>query len=143
MRLFPAAPDGPVNSPLVARVVLIVFAALLVAGCGGEKTVSPTGPVVGTLPKAVQGNAAAGKKVFVDTGCGSCHTFKAAGTNGAVGPNLDEALKGKSADFIKQSIVDPNAEIAQGFQPSIMPQSYGSDLTPKQLADLVAFLQKG
>lgn len=33
--------------------------------------------------------AAEGKEVFTST-CGSCHTLKAAGTSGEVGPNLDE-----------------------------------------------------
>jgi cytochrome c oxidase subunit 2 len=143
VRLFAAALDRSVNSPLVARVVLIVFAALLLAGCGGEKTVSPTGPVVGTLPKAEKGDPAAGKKAFLDNGCGGCHTFGPAGASGMIGPDLDKVLKGKSADFIKQSIVDPNAEIAPGFQPNIMPPSYGSQLSSKQIADLVAFLQTG
>jgi mono/diheme cytochrome c family protein len=127
----------------VARALLIVFGALLLAGCGGEKTVSPTGSVEGTLPKAAKGNAGAGKKVFTDNGCGGCHTFKAAGTNGKVGPNLDDALKGKDAEFVKTSITDPNAQIASGFQPNVMPQNYGSQLTPQQIADLVAFLTKG
>ena len=127
----------------MARALLIVFGALLLAGCGGEKTVSPTGSVEGTLPKAAKGNPAEGKKVFVDNGCGGCHTFKAAGTNGKVGPNLDDVLKGKDAEFVKTSITDPNAEIAPGFTPNIMPQNYGSQLTAKQLADLVAFLTKG
>jgi cytochrome c oxidase subunit 2 len=52
-------------------------------------------------------------------------------------------LKGKDAAFIKTSITDPNAEIASGFQPNIMPQSYGSQLTSQQINDLVAFLQTG
>jgi mono/diheme cytochrome c family protein len=140
VRLLATAPDGAVNSPLVARVVLIVFAALLLTGCGGEKVVSPTGPVEGSLPKAAKGDPAAGKKVFNDSGCGGCHAFTPAGSSGAVGPNLDEALKGKSADFVEQSIKDPNAEIAKGFQPGVMPQDYGSQLTSQQIADLVAFL---
>jgi len=124
----------------VARALLIVFGALLLAGCGGEKTVSPTGSVEGTLPKAAEGNAAAGKKVFTDNGCGGCHTFKAAGASGQVGPNLDEALKGKDAEFVKTSITDPNAEIASGFGPNVMPQNYGSQLSSQELADIVAFL---
>lgn len=90
---------------------------------------------------AAQGDAAAGKKVFTDQGCGSCHTFTPAGSNGNVGPNLSEVLKDKDADFIRQSIIDPNAEIASGFQPNVMPQTYGSQLSDQQLADLVAFLQ--
>jgi mono/diheme cytochrome c family protein len=124
----------------VARALVILFGVLLFAGCGGEKTVSPTGSVEGTLPKAAKGNPAAGKKLFDDNGCGGCHTFKAAGANGKIGPNLDDALKGKDAEFVKTSITDPNAEIASGFQPNIMPQNYGSQLTSEQIADLVAFL---
>jgi cytochrome c oxidase subunit II len=127
----------------MARALLAAFAVLLVAGCGGEKTVEPTGPVVGTLPKAGKANPAAGKKVFADSGCAGCHTFQAAGATGKIGPDLDQALKGKDADFIKESITDPNAEIAPGFQPNVMPGGYGSQLTSQQINDLVAFLQTG
>ena len=125
----------------MARALLIALAILLVAGCGGEKTVEPTGPVVGTLPKAGKANPAAGKKVFADSGCAGCHTFQPAGATGKIGPDLDEALKGKDAAFIEESIKDPNAEVASGFSPGIMPQDYGSQLSSKEIADLVAFLQ--
>ena len=47
--------------------------------------------------------------------CGSCHTLADAGTTGTIGPDLDKVLKGKDAAFIKQSIEDPNAEIAKGY----------------------------
>jgi cytochrome c oxidase subunit 2 len=123
------------------RVGLIVLFATFLVGCGGGETVSPTGPVEGTLPKAEAGNPAAGKALFTSSGCGGCHTFKAAGSTGKTGPDLDEGLKGKDAEFIRQSIVDPNAEIAEGFQPGVMP-NYGQQLDSKQVADLVAFLQQ-
>ncbi len=125
------------------RPLLIVLFGLLLVGCGGEETISPTGPVEGPVPKAAKGDTAAGKKAFVDSGCGGCHTFSPAGTTGAVGPNLDETLKGKDAEFIRQSIANPNAEIAPGFQPGVMPQDYASQLNQQQLADLLAFLQGG
>lgn len=125
------------------RPALIALFALLLAGCGGEKTVSPTGPVEGELPKAEKGNPAAGKKVFTgDGGCGGCHALQEAGTNGTTGPDLDEALRGKDAESIEESIVNPNAEIASGFGPNIMPDDYGSELSRQQLADLVAFLDQ-
>jgi len=124
---------------------LLALVAVLAAGCGSEgtsKAVPET--VIGTVQTQtteVKGDAAAGKQVFDAQGCGSCHAFEPAGSTGNVGPNLSEALKDKDAAFIQQSIVDPNAVIAEGFQPNIMPQTYGSQLSEKQLADLVAFLQ--
>jgi mono/diheme cytochrome c family protein len=36
-------------------------------------------------------SATDGKSIFTAAGCGSCHTFAAAGTSGTIGPNLDEA----------------------------------------------------
>ena len=124
---------------------LLALVALLAAGCGSEgtsKAVPET--VIGTVQTQtteVKGDPAAGKQVFDAQGCGSCHAFEPAGSTGNVGPNLSEALKDKDAAFIQQSIVDPNAVVAEGFQPNIMPQTYGSQLSDKQLADLVAFLQ--
>jgi len=89
------------------------------------------------------GDPAAGKQVFTASAqppCASCHTLSEAGATGQVGPNLDDVLKGKSADFIHESIVDPNAEIANGFTAGLMPETYGDQLNDQQLADLVAFL---
>ena len=86
------------------------------------------------------GDAAAGKEVFMSSGCGGCHTFAAAGTSATIGPDLDTVLQGKDAQFVAESIVDPNAEIAPGFQAGTMPDSFGDSLSDKQLADLVAFL---
>ena len=40
------------------RAGLIVLFATFLVGCGGGETVSPTGPVEGTLPKAEAGNPA-------------------------------------------------------------------------------------
>jgi mono/diheme cytochrome c family protein len=91
-------------------------------------------------PAAQEGKAPNGKIVFSAQGCGSCHTFKAASASGTVGPDLDTVLKGKDAAFVHESIVDPNKEIASGYQPNIMPQNFGQTLTPTQINDLVAFL---
>jgi mono/diheme cytochrome c family protein len=125
--------------------VLVAFALgiLLVAGCGGAETTAPKPETVrGTIeqPTVKVGDAAAGKAVFAAQGCGSCHTYGPANAKGNVGPNLDEALQGRDAEFVDESIVNPNAEVAEGFQPGIMPQNYGQTLSDKQLADLVAFL---
>jgi len=78
---------------------------------------------------------------FFATNCGGCHTLAQAGTTGTTGPNLDEALKGMSAQQISQSISDPNATITPGYPPNVMPQNFGQTLTPDQLTALVQYLQ--
>jgi cytochrome c oxidase subunit 2 len=146
--------------------VFVLVAALLVVGMltavavlgethhfaseGGESggvtnqppsaTTAPTETGTGQQPA---GDPAAGKEIFTTTAqppCSTCHTLKEAGATQTIGPNLDEVLKGKDAAFIHESIVDPNAEVATGYQPGIMPQTFGEQLDEKQLADLVAFL---
>jgi len=79
---------------------------------------------------------------FFATNCGGCHALAQAGTTGTTGPDLDDALKGMSAGQISQSISDPNAVIAPGFQPNVMPQNFEQTLTPPQLQQLVAYLQQ-
>jgi mono/diheme cytochrome c family protein len=105
----------------------------------------PTGTTTTTTTTTEQppGSPVAGKAVFASAGCGACHTFAPAGSTGTVGPDLDEALQGKDAAFIRTSIVDPNAVIAQGYSAGVMPENFQQQLSPKQLDDLVAFLMSG
>lgn len=76
------------------------------------------------------------------TACGGCHKLADAGTAGGVGPDLDTALKGKDAAFVKESIVNPNAEIAKGFNANIMPDNYGKLLNAGEVDALVKYLQE-
>ena len=103
----------------------------------------PTTTEPTTTAEQPSGSPEAGKTVFAAQGCGGCHTFSPAGSSGAVGPNLDDVLAGKDAAFVHESIVEPNAEIAQGFSAGVMPQDYEQKLSSKQLDDLVAFLTSG
>jgi mono/diheme cytochrome c family protein len=99
-------------------------------------------PPATTTAPAPEGDPEAGKAVFTSAGCAACHTLSAAGAKGTVGPDLDTALKGKDPQFIRQSILDPNAEIASGYQPGIMPENFKQTLSKKQLDDLVALLSQ-
>jgi cytochrome c oxidase subunit II len=76
------------------------------------------------------------------TACATCHTLADAGAKGEVGPDLDKVLKGKDAAFIKESILDPDKEIAAGFQPGVMPSNFGDTLSPEQVDALVKYLSE-
>jgi cytochrome c553 len=81
-----------------------------------------------TPPPAATGDPVAGKQVFASAGCGGCHTLKAAGSNGAVGPNLDQ-LKPDAARVAHQ------VEVGGGPMPS-----FKATLSPKQIQDVAAFV---
>jgi cytochrome c oxidase subunit 2 len=133
------------------RLLPFLALAFVLAGCGSGSVVSPTASeVVGTVPTTTaaapaKGDATAGSALFKAQGCGGCHTFQPAGTNGNVGPDLDklaqyakDANQGSLADFTHESIQNPSAYIQPGFS-NQMPD-YGQSLSAKQIADLVAYL---
>jgi mono/diheme cytochrome c family protein len=76
----------------LALAAALVGAALLSAGCG-----------TGGLSS---GNAdvSHGKELFVQK-CGRCHTLADAGTQGKIGPNLDDAFSGPRAQGFKESTI--------------------------------------
>jgi cytochrome c551/c552 len=138
-----------VDSRPMRRGVLIAAAAtagvLTVAGCGNEG-------VVRALPNTVVGTVKAeapGKAIFLNQGCGACHTYKPAGpaANGKIGPDLDKlAQYAKTAgqplaQFVHESIVDPNKYVEKGYPKGVMPGTY-KDLPPTDLTALVDFLTK-
>jgi len=104
----------------------------------------PAGPVAGTTTTTAKPSKAAlvaqGKALYVSAGCGACHALADAGAKGGVGPTL-QGVGTDPAAALKTSIVKPNAEIAKGYQPNVMPQTFGTSLTPAQVDALVAYLQ--
>ena len=95
--------------------------------------------------KALEGpSSGAGKALFASNGCSSCHTLKAAAATGKVGPDLDnlptyaQQAGRPLEDFIRQSIMDPNAYVQKGFPKGVMPPF--ATLPKAQLDALVEFL---
>jgi len=79
------------------RLLPLLVALVLVAGCGGEgdeeaqvtATSAPVETVAATTQEAAGGESEA-RDIFAQN-CSGCHTLKAAGTTGKVGPNLDRS----------------------------------------------------
>ena len=82
-----------------------------------------------------------GATVFANNQCSGCHTLKAAGASGTTGPDLDKVIPGMSAAEVKQSIVEPSANIAPGYA-DVMPKNFAQLISPQDLNDLVNFLLK-
>jgi cytochrome c553 len=85
-----------------------------------------------TAPKpATPGDATKGKSVFV-ANCGTCHTLKAAGTNGTIGPNLD------STSLAFATIVNTVTKGKQGSAGAMPP--FGGQLTKDEIDNVAAFV---
>lgn len=90
----------------------------------------------------------AGKAIFDSNGCGACHTFKPAGSNGKIGPDLDNlAADAQRAGqpleaFVRESIVKPDDYIEKGYPKGVMPKTFAA-LPKNQLDALVQYLTQG
>jgi mono/diheme cytochrome c family protein len=119
----------------------VYMPANLVTGQDAEDVaayVASVAGVPGIEPPEAPGGP--GGQVFANNGCGSCHTLSAAESTGTVGPDLDEVIPGQSAARVEESIVDPEAEPAQGFPTGVMPEDYEEQIPEEDLKLLVDFL---
>ena len=103
-------------------------------------------PSAATGGTTVVGDLTAGKGVFQDPnkgGCIVCHRVEGEGgvPPGAppMAPDLSDVGARLSPEQIRESILDPMAEIVPGYPP-IMPPIFGEKLTAKEFQDLVAYL---
>jgi Cytochrome c len=135
------------------RVARAAFLALaLMAGCGGGEEAEPparsatttTAPTTETQEVDVLG-----QNVFLSRGCGFCHSFSAAHSEGnGKGPNLDDlpelagrANRGALEEFVRESIVRPSAYTEPGFEKGLMAQATSvQELTAEDVEILVRFL---
>jgi mono/diheme cytochrome c family protein len=84
-----------------------------------------------------------GKTIFTGAAnCKACHTLADAGATGTVGPNLDQVVPDLSPAEVKESIVNPNAKITDGFSPGIMPGNFADTLGDDGVTAVVNYLKE-
>jgi cytochrome c len=121
-----------------------ILIGLMLVACSGSST--------------EPGNAERGKTLFnapvqTDRGaiepCSACHAIvegqksrTGLGTNfHDMGARAGGMVKGQSAEqYLRTSIVDPDAFLAGNFQDGLMSREYSKLLTPQQIEDLVAYM---
>jgi mono/diheme cytochrome c family protein len=110
-------PSGTV-ARVSRRVAAAAVLALLAAGCGGS----------GNSSSGSSGANSAGAKVFADAGCKNCHTLKAAGASGTVGPSLDQLQP-------SEDLVIKQVNTGGGVMPS-----FKGKLTPAQIKAVAQYV---
>jgi mono/diheme cytochrome c family protein len=97
-----------------------------------------------TDAKVAAGDTRRGEEIFrkhPTAACVLCHALQGQGSN--VGPALDGIATRKDAAYIRQSLLEPNAVLATGFEylkVSPMP-AMNLILSPQEIEDVQAFLQ--
>lgn len=150
--LFCSEYCGTEHSGMVGEVIVMDpadFQAWLNEGALGARQ---TGPLGTAMPTAASSQitpgsmAEAGAVLFERAGCISCHQMG----GGGVGPSLvgvygtevqlqSGATVQADEEYIRESIVEPNAKIVAGYQP-IMP-SFTGQFTDEELMQVVAYVK--
>ena len=123
---------------VVALALTLCAVALVGAGCGGggeDESSPPPATTTETMTETTTtggggetGDAANGEQVFASAGCGGCHTFSKAGSNGSGGPNLDDASP--SFDKVVEQVTNGG-----GAMPA-----FKDRLSEQEIRDVAAFV---
>ncbi|MBG7609999.1 MAG: cytochrome c [Anaerolineae bacterium] len=116
---------------VILIVTLLVLSAILLTACGSNGD-------------AGDNQAAAGQELFAKSilgtqaGCSACHSLEA--DTVIVGPSLAGIGSRSDSAAIRESILDPNAILVEGFPANTMPAVWSDELTDEQANQLVAYL---
>jgi mono/diheme cytochrome c family protein len=130
------------NVALSEAEILSIVAFLQDLG-GFEVTVEIPTEAVEETPEEVEAGEprppfATPEEAIAEFACGACH--KVAGEEGELGPDLTSIGAGRDKDHLRRSILQPNADIVEGFEAEMMPDDYGEQLYAIELEMLVDYL---
>jgi len=137
--IMPAADRPPADlSPTELKAMVGYLQSL-----GGEVTVTVTaedvaGAEARKADKPAPTSTHPGFALLTSQGCTACHDINA--ETRRIGPPLTSVALRLSAAEIRQSIVDPDAVIAEGYQQGLMLQTFSDTLSEEQLDQIVGYL---
>jgi mono/diheme cytochrome c family protein len=114
---------------------------------GGEVTVTASDIKASASSSPAQAVVAGGfsttrdpVQLYNEKGCVGCHQLD--GKGGQVGPPFDHIGSRRTAEYIRRSILEPNADTAKGYEKfaGTMPTTFGQQLSAAQLEALVTYL---
>ncbi|MCP4696595.1 MAG: c-type cytochrome [Gammaproteobacteria bacterium] len=103
------------------------------AGLGG-----PAGGCAGGGATAVAGTPDTPEAISMTRGCTACHKMAGMAV-GTIGPDLTKIGAAKDEEYLKRAVLEPNADIAEGFKPDLMP-AYKDLLSDDELKKIVGYL---
>ena len=129
---------------LILAIALITVVALLLSACGGGG--GAAGPGAAARGKTLYNRSTLGTKSA--EGCVSCHKYDEKEGKAEKAPYTKETAKraasrvpGMNAEeYIKESILKPDAYIVEGFNKGDMYAKWTTELSAQEINDLIAYL---
>lgn len=84
--------------------------------------------------------ATTGLEVVENYGCAGCHDLD--GSEADIGPALNGIGTRMTADQVRAAILDPNAEITEGYEADMMPDYFGDDMAESEIELIIDYLMK-
>ena len=126
-RAFSGSARALAGAGLAAAIGAFLLSAQPSAANGDDNKTETSAPAA----SADSTDSMPGKELFIDWGCGSCHTLADVGADGHVGPIFD-GDSNLTKDFIVNRVT-----YGQGAMPG-----FGGQLTDKEIGELADYLLK-
>ena len=129
---------------------LFVFIILVAACASPTPTLVPTPtPTATPTPEPVVVTPELGAQLARQMGCAACHSIDGnpsvgptwQGLFGSERPLSDGSTVTADEAYIRESIMEPNAKVAEGFQAAIMPQDFGDRLSDPEIQAVIEYIK--
>ncbi|MGD2049057.1 MAG: cytochrome c [Chloroflexota bacterium] len=126
--------------------IILVLLSLMLVACGGGGDTSGESSeqdLVARGEELYQGQTIGSAS---SPGCVTCHSLEEGVTlvgpsHASVGARAGTLVEGMSAEeYLRESILEPDAHIVEGFSPGVMYQNYANELTEEEVDALVAYM---
>ncbi len=89
-------------------------------------------------PEIEEGPASDAAGVIDEYGCAGCHDLEGSGAD--LGPALGGIGSRMDREALITAITDPNAEIPEGYEPDMMPDYFGEDMSEGEMTLILDYL---
>jgi cytochrome c oxidase subunit 2 len=142
----------PLKLAILPILRILAGITIFAAACTGTALPSPTlAPTATPLPREdaliIRGEALT--RSASPTACVTCHSVDGGprvgptwrGIYGSEVTLADGTTVTVDDEFIRESILDPNAKVVEGFPADVMPQSYRQNLSDEDIEAVIAYIK--
>ena len=137
------------NKKMLLTMLVLALVLLLAACGGGGSDTAESGSSNGSDDAAANGEMLYNQVTIGSAsapGCVTCHSLEpdvvlVGPSHAGLANRAGTYQEGMSAeDYLRESIVDPDAHIVEGFTPGVMTQTFATDLKASEVNDLIAYM---